>query len=68
MAAKVQNFVEDNGLFAEKNLCKTVFSVLLQTKTKLNRKKKLYYYEKNNKVHHVRSSYDYDDYDNSMFK
>ena len=60
-------FVEDNGLFAEKILCITVFSILLQTKTKLNRKK-IYYYEKNNKVHHVRSSYDNDGYDNSMFK
>ena len=60
-------FVEDNWLFAEKILCRAVISILLQTKTKLNRKK-IYYYEKNNKVHHVRSSYDNDGYDNSMFK
>ena len=31
-------FVEDNGLFAEKILCRAVISILLQTKTKLNRK------------------------------
>ena len=26
------------------------------------------FYEKNNKVHHVHSSYDYDDYDYCLFK
>ena len=57
-------FVEDNGLFAEKILCRAVISILLQTKTIHNSK----FYERNDKVHHVRSSYDYDDYDNCLFK
>ena len=36
--------------------------------TENQKHKLLYYYERNNKVHHVHGSHDDDDYDNRMFK